>query len=346
MKLSQLAQQIGAQLLDAASGDQDIQRLAPIEKAGPQELSFVASAEYEKFLAGTTAGAVILAKPHVACRVPQLIHTNPYLAYAKAAQLFYAPRHDFSGVSDRAFIHPTARLGQGVTVYPFAYVGPQATIGDAAVIYPGCYVGEGVEIGARTVLYANVVLQQQVRVGARVIVHAGTVIGADGFGFAVGDGEIVKIPQVGTVVIGDDVEIGAVCTIDRAAMDKTAIGEHSKLDSKVHVGHNVQIGHHTMLSALTGLAGSARIGNWVLMGGHSGASNNVVVADRSKIGTMAGVIRDTEAGGTYMGFPAQPANDWRRQVVAAGKLPGLLTEMRQLRQRLSELESRLNPSEQ
>jgi UDP-3-O-[3-hydroxymyristoyl] glucosamine N-acyltransferase len=340
LKLFEIAKLIGAEIVRDNDKDIEILGLAPIQSATNGHLSFVASAEYQKFLATTGAAAVIVKKPDAQLRCAQLVHANPYLAFAKAGAIFARRPKDYEGVSPQAFVHPTAQIGEDVTIYPFAYIGPHVRIGARCRISSGCFLGPNVLLGSDCELGANVVLQYGVQIGNRVLIHPGSVIGADGFGFAVGDGEIVKIPQVGTVVIDDDVEVGAVCTVDRAALDRTSIGQHTKLDSKVHVGHNVQIGHHTMLSALTGLAGSSEVGNWVLMGGHSGASNQIKIQDRCKVGAMSGVVQETVEGETYMGFPAQPAKDWRKQVVLMRKLPKLDQEIRDLRRRLAELESR------
>jgi UDP-3-O-[3-hydroxymyristoyl] glucosamine N-acyltransferase len=340
LKLNEIVRIIGGVIARDVDRDLEIVGLAPIQSASSGHLSFVGSAEYQKYLGSTAASAVIVkqADPLIGCA--QVVHSNPYLAFAKAGAIFAKRPADFDGISPQAFIHPTSEIGKAVTIYPFAYVGPNVRIGDRCRIFSGCYLGPGASIGDDCELGANVVLQYAVQLGNRVLVHPGSVIGADGFGFAVGDGEIVKIPQVGTVVIEDDVEVGAVCTVDRAALDRTLIRSHSKLDSKVHVGHNVQIGHHTMLSALTGLAGSSEVGNWVLMGGHSGASNQIKVADRCKVGAMSGVVQETVEGETYMGFPAQPAKEWRKQVVLMRKLPKMEQELRDLRRRLAELEAR------
>ena len=201
--------------------------------------------------------------------MPQLVAAKPHLAFAKAAALFYQPDHGPQVVSEQAFIHPSAKLGEFITIYPYVYVGENAEIGDAAVLYPGVFVGSKAKVGKAAILHANVVIGERCQVGERTVIHGGTVIGADGFGFAPDKINIVKIPQTGTVVIGDDVELGALCTIDRATMGATTIGNGCKFDSKVHVGHNAEVGEHTMFSAHTAVGGSAKVGSWVVAGGPS-----------------------------------------------------------------------------
>jgi len=345
MRLTELADLLQAKLVfppnTKTHADLDIQKIAPIHEAQPGDLTFVANADYNKFIATTKASAIILGKESEESKVPQLIHANPYWAYAKVAQAFYKPDTGPTGVSEQAFIAADAELGERLTIYPFAFVGAGAVIGNDVCIYPGAYIGAGATIGDHSVIHANTYLASGISIGARVIIHAGSVIGADGFGFAPGENEIVKIPQTGTVVIEDDVEIGALCSIDRAAMGETRIRRSTKIDSKVHIAHNVEIGECCMLAALTGIAGSTKLGKRVMMGGHSGVSGHLQVADDVKIGAMSGVVRSTKAGETYMGFPGAPAKEWRRQLVHSKRLPQTEKELQRLAKKVEELERKL-----
>jgi UDP-3-O-[3-hydroxymyristoyl] glucosamine N-acyltransferase len=323
MKLSELSDFLKGRLFipDGAKDKSPvIKRLAPIDKAGNGDITFVANPEYEKFLKTTNASAVIVKEQSADCVVPQIILKNPYAGFAKTAQLFQEPPKLSKQVSQQAFIGEHVKLGANVTVFPFAYIDDGAEIGDDAVIYPGVYVGKNVTIGKNSTVYANAVIYDGCKIGARVIIHSGAVIGGDGFGFAVGDGEIIKIPQVGIVVLEDDVEVGATTTVDRAAMGVTKVGRGTKLDSKVQIGHNVETGEHCMLSAFVGLAGTSKIGNWVIMGAYAGLNGHTKIADGCQIAAKCGVISDIEEKGVYMGFPHMPAGEWRRQQVYLRKL--------------------------
>jgi len=325
--------------------DVEITCISPIHEAKEGELTFVANPDYRRFIKTSKASAIILGEESEDALVPQLIHKNPYLAYAKIAQAFYKPNAGPKGVSDQAFIAADAKLGEGITVYPFAFVGARAKIEDGVVLFPGVYIGADAVIGAGSVLHSNVCVGDGVLIGQRVIIHSGTVIGSDGFGFAPGEDEIVKIPQTGIVVIEDDVEIGALCSIDRAALGETRIKRSAKIDSKVHIAHNVEVGECSMIAALTGISGSTKLGKWVMMGGHSGVSGHLNVADHTKIGAMTGVIQETTAGKTYMGFPAVEAGEWRRRQVHFKRLPETEKKVKELEKRIADLEKKLPKTE-
>ncbi len=338
MQLVELAKLVRAEVVwpeGEPQAELSISRIAPIAEAQGGELTFISNPEYAKHLATTKASAVIVASAVVGCKIPQLVHRNPYWAFAKLATFFHREPRGFTGVSEQAYVAPDAVIGKDVTVYPHCYVGPGVKLGARVTLHAGVSIGADCIIGDDVTIYANAVLYHGTKLGARVIVHGGAVIGSDGFGFAPGEGEIAKIPQVGHVEIEEDVEVGALATIDRAAMGVTQIKRGTKLDSKVHVGHNVEVGEHCMLSAFTGISGSAKIGNWVLMGGHSGINGHITIADKTKVGAMTGVVKDTEAGETYMGFPALPASQWRRQQVYFGRLADYDKRLRELEAKLA-----------
>ncbi|MFW7377555.1 MAG: UDP-3-O-(3-hydroxymyristoyl)glucosamine N-acyltransferase [Oligoflexus sp.] len=341
MRLDKIVQITGAKLHvkdPAQAATVEINGLGPIEHAGPGSLSFIASSEYEKFLETTQASAVIVKQLMPDCQLPQLIHKNPYLAFAKVALQFYQPKHDFQGISPQAFIAEDADVSPEATIFPFAYVGSKAKIGRGVVLYPGVYVGAEAVIDDDSVLYANVVVGERCQLGKRLIIHGGCVIGADGFGFAKGEDEIVKIPQTGIVVIEDDVEMGACCTVDRATMGETRVKRMTKFDSRVHIAHNVQVGEFCLFSAQTGVAGSTKIGNWVTTGGNAGFSGHIEVKDGVTFGAKTGVIHNIGPGGTYMGFPAIPAQQWRKQQVYFKRLPDYDKRVKELEKRLAALE--------
>ena len=333
IELSALCEKLGATFNGPFSGSLPIKGLAPLDAAGAGHLSFVARPDYEEKARHSQASAILVAKPIDGVTAVQLVHKNPYYAFARAAQMFFEPRHPFSGVQSGAVIHPTAVIDPSASVGAGAWIGPKARVGANSYVYPGCFLGEGAVVGRDTVLRANVVLEFGCRVGDRVLIHAASVIGGDGFGFAPGTDDIAKIPQVGIVVIDDDVEVGASCTIDRAAMGETKIGKGSKLDSHVHIAHNVQIGRNVMMSGFSGVAGSTKVGDWVMTGGHSAINGHIEIADRVQIGAMAGVIKSISEPGQYLGFPAQEAGKWRRQQVYLRRLEDLDRRIKELEQR-------------
>jgi len=336
MQLRDIAQHIDATLVvpQGANSEIAITGVAPVQDARTGQLTFVSNPEYLRFVATTGASAIILGNSNETLTIPQLVARNPYLAFARAAQLF-APKPRESGViSPAAHVAVSARIGHQVTAYPTVVIAEGAVIGDRVTLYPGVFVGRNAVIGDDTVAYPNTVIMDSCVIGKRVILHAGTVIGADGFGFAVGEGSIHKIPQVGIVVIEDDVELGAACTVDRAAMGETRIKRGTKFDSKVHIGHNALIGEHCLFAAHTAVAGSAKVGNWVMAGGHSGIAGHLSVGDGAQIGAMTGVIKDAKAKETYLGFPAIPAREWRRQQVHLKRLADYEKRIKMLEQRL------------
>lgn len=342
INLKTIAQHIGAQLVGPADcATWDIARISPIQSAVAGHITFVANPDYYQYLPQTKASAVIVkdqqsSLPHLA----QLVHPNPYMAFAKAAQLFYQPQHPWRGVSEQSQVAASAKLGKDVGIGPFCVVGERVQLGERVVLYPGVVVGNDVTIGDDTVLYPHCVVGERCHVGKRNIIHAGTVIGADGFGFAMDEHEIVKIPQIGTVRIEDDVELGACVTIDRAAMGETVIQRGCKFDDKVHIGHNAIIGENCVFSAQTAVAGSAKVGRWVKSGGLAGIAGHLTVGDHVSIGAMTGVIKDAEADETYMGFPAIKAGEWRRRQVYLKKLADYETRLKDLETRLQAQESR------
>jgi UDP-3-O-[3-hydroxymyristoyl] glucosamine N-acyltransferase len=324
MKLTDIATAIGAELKSPAGApngsELTITRISPIDIAMSGELTFLANDAYDKFLQDTRASAVILKDFREDLKIPQLIHPKPYVGFAKAAHLFVKSERGQIGIHEAAHISSKAKIGKNLTAYPFCYVGDGAVIGDNVVLYPGVFVGEKTEIGDDSILFANVVVNERCKLGKKVILHAGTVIGADGFGFAPDAAGILKVPQLGDVVIEDDVEIGALSTVDRAALGTTLIKKNAKLDDHVHIAHNVEVGESCLFAAFVGIAGSSKIGDHVMMGGHSGVSGHLKVPSKSSIGAMSGVVNEIDESGAYFGFPAQPSMQWRRQLVYVKRL--------------------------
>ena len=316
----------------------EIKGVAGIANAQAGDLTFLGSNAFTQYIASTQATVLIAKEPQSAFKGPQLIHKDPHFAYAKSALLFCKVDHGPRGIHPTAIIEEGVTLGVDVTIGAYCFVGHGSVIGDRTVLYPHVYVGYDVEIGADTVIHPQTVIYFGSKIGQRCLFHAGCVIGADGFGFAVSGGEICKIPQIGIVRIEDDVECGASFTIDRAASGVTLVKKGCKFDDKVHIGHNVEVGENCMFSAFSGVAGSTKVGDWVLMGGHSGISDHLTIASGTRIGAKTGVIESIKAPGTFVGFPAEPASDWKRSVVHLRHVREHMRKIRDLERRLELLE--------
>lgn len=336
MKLIDIAQAIGAQL--QGDPDYDVRQLAPLGEAGPGQLSFLASSKYRRFLAHSRAGALILS-PADADRFPghRLLHANPYAAYARAAQLLYPPAPTVPGVHPSAVIAPDARLHPGARVEEGALIGARARLEEDVWIGPGVVVEADCEIGPGTRIHAKAVLYAGTRLGARCIIHGGAVIGADGFGFAPEHGAYVKIPQLGGVRIGNDVEVGANTTIDRGALGDTVIEDGVKLDNLVQVAHNVCVGAHTVIAGQTGIAGSTQIGRHCVIGGQVGIAGHLRIADQVVLSGKSMVTNSIERSGVYSsGLPLQENALWRRSVARFRKLEEFQKRLEALEEQLQQ----------
>jgi UDP-3-O-[3-hydroxymyristoyl] glucosamine N-acyltransferase len=327
--LSSLADAIGARLQGT---DAEVSGIAAVDAAGPGQVTFLSNPKYALQARETKASAIIARQPIPGAGCAFLLTPDPYLAFARAVEQFHPPVRLAAGVSAQASVHPTAALGKEVHVGPFAVVAEGAVVGDRVTLYPGAYVGKGAVVGEDSVLHPRVTLYEGVRVGKRVLLHAGCVVGSDGFGFAPTPEGYLKIPQVGTVEIEDDVEIGANTTIDRAALGVTRIGRGTKLDNLIQVGHNVEIGRDTVIAALVGIAGSARIGNRVMIGGQSGLAGHLEVGDGVMLGAKSGVAVSLTAkeNRAWSGVPAMPHRTWLKMVTLLPRLPELFRRVTRL----------------
>lgn len=325
--LSDLAERLGARL--DGPGDVAVDGIAPIEEAVAGQVTFLANPKYAEAARRTKATAVLAKERVPGSGAAYLLTDNPYHAYACVVEILHPPQRPAPGVSPMASVHPGARLGKDVTVEPFVTVGEGSTIGDGTVLSPGVRVGRDVTVGAGCFLYPNVVLYDGVRLGDRVVLHAGCVIGSDGFGFAPSPKGFKKILQVGTVEIGDDVEIGANTAIDRAALGVTRIGRGSKLDNLIQVGHNVEIGSDTVIAAQAGIAGSCRIGSQVMIGGQAGLGGHIEIGDGVRLAARSGVAQSISASTSkaWSGTPAVPHTTWLRYVTALPRLPEALRRL-------------------
>jgi len=327
--LSELAGKIGATL---SGPDSEVTGIAAVEEAGPGQVTFLSNPKYARHARGTRAAALIAKEPVPGASCAFLLTPNPYYSFACAVELFHPPVRPPAGVSPLSSVHAGAVLGKGVSIAPFAVVEEGAVLGDRVALLAGVYVGKNARVGEDSLLYPRVTLYEGVRIGKRAILHAGCVVGSDGFGFAPSPQGFKKIPQVGTVEIDDDVEIGANTTIDRAAMGITRIGRGTKLDNLIQVGHNVAIGSDTVIAAQTGIAGSCRIGNRVMIGGQSGLAGHLEVGDGVMLGARTGVAVSLSAAESpaWSGVPAMPHKTWLRMVTLLPKLPELFRRVRRL----------------
>jgi len=342
MPLRQIAELLEGEVV--GDPDVEISTIAPIQDAHPGAISFISNRKYIRQLAETRASAVMVAPELRDRERPEgtslLLLDDPYMGFALLLQhLTRRPREVF-GVSERAHVDAGATLGAEVNVHPFAYVGPGAVVGDRVDLHPGSYVGAGARIGADTTLGPNAVVHHDCEVGERCHVYAGAVIGSDGFGFApnLRTGLHVKIPQMGRVVVEDDVEIGANVAIDRAAMGETRVGQGTKIDNLVQIGHSASLGRGCFVVSQAGISGTTSVGHGVTIAGQAGIAGHVKVGDGASIGAQAGVHGDVRPGAKMLGSPALEGAEAKRSMVLLRRLPDFRDKLRDLERRLAALE--------
>jgi UDP-3-O-[3-hydroxymyristoyl] glucosamine N-acyltransferase len=320
--VAEIAQRTGATLGGAGTADLMLRDVAPLETAGPEALTWLDNRKYLDQFRATRAGAVFV-QPALAAGAPAsatlLLTEQPYRAYAVAAQAFYPEPPPEPGIAPSACVDPTARLGEGTAVEALAVIGPRVEIGKRCLIGANSVIGAGSVLGDDVRIGANVSVSHAV-IGARVRLYPGARIGQDGFGFALDPKGYVKVPQLGRVIIGDDVEIGANTTVDRGAVRDTEIGAGTMIDNLVQIGHNVQIGRGCVLVSQVGISGSTRLGDYVMIGGQGGLIGHLTIGNGARIGAQAGIMRDVAPGETVMGSPAQPVKEFFRQVAAVQRL--------------------------
>ncbi len=340
--LSEIAAHCGADL--EGDGSRLIVGPADLGRAGSQEISFLANPRYVPLLETTGAAGVLVGPGVESTRegLTLLRVQDPNRAFTAVVDLFApAEATPEPGVHPSAFVHSSAELGDGVSIGPLCSVGPDSMLAAGVVLHAGVQIADRVRVGAGSVLHPNVVLYSRVEMGERCLIHGGTVIGSDGFGFEPTAEGWRKIPQCGTVILGDDVEIGANCSIDRARFGATRIGNQVKIDNLVQVAHNCHIGDAALLVSQVGLAGSAVVGQRAVLAGQVGVGGHLTIGDGAQIGGQAGVTGHVPAGAEYTGWPARPVRAALRDVAQARRIPQLREELRDLKKRLEELEEQL-----
>jgi UDP-3-O-[3-hydroxymyristoyl] glucosamine N-acyltransferase len=338
--LTELVARFGGELV--GDGARQVQQVAPLDRATPDEIGFVSQSKYFPQLDTTRAGAVILPiDARDATDLPRILTPNPYLYFARVSALLNPPPRPPAGIHPAATVAPDVLLAADACIAAGAVIGAGARIGARTVIGPNCVVGEGAVIGADCLLHASVTVYHRCEIGDRAILHSGCIIGADGFGFAPNEGAWEKIPQIGRVLIGDDVEVGANTTIDRGALEDTIIENGVKLDNQIQVAHNVVIGAHTAIAACTGIAGSAKIGRHCTIGGAAMIFGHIEIADGTRISTNTLITKSLPKAGTYTSaLPFSEHEVWQRNAVHMRNLDKLVNRVKDLEKKLKELESK------
>lgn len=316
-------------------GEVEINGISSLEKAREGDISFFSDPKLKSLLETTRASALIIPEDFVFNRLPVLRAKNPYLEFAKLMALFYPPPKFPSGVHPTAIVAESASINPSVYIGAFVFIGERVFIGENTVIMPYTFIGDDARIGNNCVIYPHVTIRERVVIGERVIIHSGAVIGSDGFGYVKKeDGTYFKIPQIGTVVVEDDVEIGANTTVDRATLGETRIERGTKLDNLIQIGHNVKIGENTIIAAQTGIAGSTEIGIGVAMGGQVGIADHLKIGDFTIIAAKTGVASNIQPNSLIAGYPEMDMRVWRRAQVSLLRLPDLIKDIREIKEKL------------
>jgi UDP-3-O-[3-hydroxymyristoyl] glucosamine N-acyltransferase len=341
MKLSQIAHIIGCR----TTGDEDVEivRIAAIEEAGPGDLTFVSNRKYIRHIKNTRASAIILGEDIPPVGIPSLRTDDPYLAFARALEIFYTPHRPDIGIHPTAVVAENVEIGQRVSIGAYAVVGKGCVIKDDVILYSHVVLYPNVTVGDRSTLHSFVIVREDCRIGNNVILQNGAIIGSDGLGFApTKEGTFYKIYQTGRVLIEDDVEVGSNTTIDRAAVGDTIIRKGAKLDNLVQIGHGAQVGEHSILAAQVGLAGSTRLGRGVMVGGQVGFAGHLEVGDKAIITAQSGASHDVPSGAMISGSPAIENATWLRSTAAYSKLPSLVRKVRELEQEIRQIKESLS----
>ena len=335
--LQELADRLGGRV--EGDPDRTIRGVRGIEEAGPEDITFLANPRYAPALAGSSAGAVIVGEDYENPGLDLIRLVNPYLGFARALSLFNPVSEPAPGVSGEAHVSPHAAIGPGAVVMAMSFLEEGSVVGAGTVISPLVFVGRGSRIGSDCLIHPGVTIREGVEIGDRVIIHSGAVIGSDGFGYAKDGQTYHKIPQVGGVVVEDDVEIGASVTVDRGTMGNTRIGRGSKIDNLVQIAHNVTIGEGSMLIAQVGISGSTRIGRGVTLAGQVGVVGHIEIGDFTMVGAQSGVHRSLPPKGAFSGSPPLPHRDFLQMAGTLKYLPEMRRELKRLSEIVRKLEA-------
>lgn len=337
MQLRELAEKLNCRLV--GDGEIEVCHLAPLHEACEGDVAFVVNTRDLSKLEASKASAVIVHEGSPPCSKPALLTNDPYLAFVGALRLFYTPDGPTPGIHPSSIVHEGVRLAEDIVIGALSVVEADVTIGRGSVVGAQVYIGKGSRVGADCRLYPQVMIREGVEIGDRVIIHSGTVIGSDGFGYLRdGRGVRIKVPQVGRVIIEDDVEIGANVTIDRATIGATRIKRGTKIDNLVQIAHNVVVGADTVIAALSGIAGSVTIGDRVTLAGQVGIIDHVEIGDDVTVGAQAGVAKSLPSGSVVLGSPAVPHLAFKRSIAAVSRLPSILNTLKRIEMRLASLE--------
>lgn len=340
MKLSEVAKRLDCAL--SGDGEIEIRGIATLERARPGELSFLTNPKYNKAARESQASALIVGQDFPPLEVPLLVHPNPYLTFAKAIEVFYPPTRSTAQIHPTAWIDDTARIGKEVSIGAYAVIGSQVVIEEGVDIREHCVIHARARVGAGTLLHSGVTIREDVVIGKRCIIQNRAVIGSDGFGYAKDEQERwYKIPQVGKVIIEDDVEIGAGTTIDRAALDETRVRANTKIDNLVQIGHGSTVGNNCLLAAQVGLAGTTQVGNNVILAGQVGAAGHLTIGDGVIAIAQTGIPHSVEPGKTISGSPFVDYKLWLKASAVYAKLPDLHKLLRNLEHRVQRMEQEL-----
>ena len=332
ISLGEIAERLKGELKGPANIS--ISGVASVTSASPGDITFITSKKYLKGLAQSRASAVIIPRDMDWPYLPSIRVENPYYSLISLLHLFYDLSHKPTGVDERAVIGKNVHIGKDVSIYPFVYIDDGVTIGDYVIIYPWVFIGKDSSIGDYSTIYPNVTIREEIKIGRHVIIHSGAVIGSDGFGYIYHDGKHTKIPQVGGVIIEDDVEIGAGSTVDRATLGNTVIKKGTKIDNLVQIAHNVVVGEDCIMAAQTGIAGSTEIGKRVTFAGQAGVTGHIQIGDNVTVAGKAGVTKNIRNDQIVSGMPAIPHKNWL-------EIMAIFRELPQLKKRILDLEKEI-----
>jgi UDP-3-O-[3-hydroxymyristoyl] glucosamine N-acyltransferase len=328
--------EIAKELDGKVIGDESLQLtgFAPATAARAGDLTFAENETFFLKAEQSAASAVLVDGPHISANKTLILVANARIAFARVLPLFFPDRIFAPGIHPSAVVDPTAQIDPAAHIGPHCVIGEKVRIGPGVVLQGGNHIGRNVVIGAQSRLFPNVVVYGQTQIGQRVRIHAGAVLGSDGFGYVFDSGQHRKVPQVGQVIVQDDVEIGANVTIDRGALGPTTIGKGTKIDNLVQIAHNVSVGEHCLVVAQVGVAGSTKIGHYTTLAGQVGIAGHLKIGNKVTIAAQSGVMHDVPDGGKWLGAPAQPDRQAKRQMIALQHLPDLIRRVHELEKRL------------